>query len=482
MPMFADGAVSEEYNPPRYLRSAVRTTCVLTCLVWLLATAVEAATGPTLFRLFLKDGTALVSFGEFARLDDRVIFSMPLGGTAEQPRVYVATLPSSLVDWTRTDAYATSARSHWYANARGEEEFEQLSADVARVLNEVALLPDRQKGLQIAENARKALAEWPRAHFGYRQAEVREIVSLLDEAISELRASLGITSFDLAFVASAVDDPPLVALLDAPTLSQQMAQVFTVAALTERASDRIGLLQAALALLNDAGSSIPQAEARRWRDDVEGRIQREVTIDAAYANLSKRLMNSTTRAAAAANIPAVEKALEELRRRDDKMGRSRPEAVEALRTSIQSQLEAARSLRLRRDQWVVRRALYKDYERSVGSHLRVMVQVQPSLEAIRRLDGPSPASLNSLHDRLDGGADRLVRIATGVPRELRDAHDLLVNAWRFAERAVRARSEAVSSGNLATAWEASSAAAGALLMLGRAQQDISELLEPPTLQ
>jgi hypothetical protein len=57
-----------------------------------------------------------------------------------------------------------------------------------------------------------------------------------------------------------------------------------------------------------------------------------------------------------------------------------------------------------------------------------------------------------------------------------------VNAWLFAEKAVNARSDAVTSGNLATAWEASSAAAGALLMFSRAQQDIVLLVEPPKLQ
>ena len=30
-----------------------------------------------LFRVFLKDGTSLVSYGEMARVDDRVVFSMP---------------------------------------------------------------------------------------------------------------------------------------------------------------------------------------------------------------------------------------------------------------------------------------------------------------------------------------------------------------------------------------------------------------------
>src|ERR1043166_4255032 len=47
----------------------------------------EAGTDVTLFRLFLNDGSALVSYGEYARLDDQVIFSMPAGGTSEHPRL-----------------------------------------------------------------------------------------------------------------------------------------------------------------------------------------------------------------------------------------------------------------------------------------------------------------------------------------------------------------------------------------------------------
>jgi hypothetical protein len=68
-----------------------------------------------------------------------------------------------------------------------------------------------------------------------------------------------------------------------------------------------------------------------------------------------------------------------------------------------------------------------------------------------------------------------------VPDELRATHDLVVGAWRFAENATRQRADAVSSGNLGRAWEASSAAAGALMMLTRAQQNIRELLELPKL-
>ena len=61
-------------------------------------------------------------------------------------------------------------------------------------------------------------------------------------------------------------------------------------------------------------------------------------------------------------------------------------------------------------------------------------------------------------------------------------HDLVAGAWRFAENAVDARFRAIQSGDIPIAWEASSAAAGALLLLSRAQQEIRTLLEPPQLR
>jgi hypothetical protein len=105
--------------------------------------------------------------------------------------------------------------------------------------------------------------------------------------------------------------------------------------------------------------------------------------------------------------------------------------------------------------------------------------MQPSLDAIRRLAGPSPTTLVTLRSRLAGGADSLQRMA--VPETLRATHDLLVSAWRFAQAAVDSRYTAASSGDVATAWQASSSAAAALLMLTRVQNDIRALLEPPRL-
>ena len=50
------------------------------------------------------------------------------------------------------------------------------------------------------------------------------------------------------------------------------------------------------------------------------------------------------------------------------------------------------------------------------------------------------------------------------------------------DTAVSARREAVQSGNLRTAWDASAAAAGSMMLLARARADVDALLKPPQLR
>ena len=70
------------------------------------ASAQAAPPEATLFRVFLVDGTTLVSYGEYARVADRVVLSLPLGGTPAAPRLQLLSIPATSVDWDRTDAYA----------------------------------------------------------------------------------------------------------------------------------------------------------------------------------------------------------------------------------------------------------------------------------------------------------------------------------------------------------------------------------------
>jgi hypothetical protein len=431
-----------------------------------------------LFRLFLTDGTSIVSYGEFARVDDRIIFSMVMGGSAE-PRLHAATLPASAVDWERTDRHAASTRYQWYAETRGEDDFLRLSNDVAAVLNQVLQASDRAQALEVALRARTTLAEWPRAHYGYRQRDVREILAFLDEAISDLRVATGLTSFEVALVA----DPPdiiLEPLEGMPSLLEQIDQAFRVAELTERSSERMALFQTALLLLDEAGTIIRPAEAERLRRLATSRIREEQKIDKRYGDWSRRIVNAASRGAERARVNDVQRVLDGIPRDDERLGRRRPEVVQAVNASVQSRLEAARRLRLLRDRWEIRVSLYRDYQRNAGVQMLQLVKLQPSLEAIRRLDGPTPDDLIAMQARLGGGAERLDRMRP--PMDLEPAHSMLISAWRFAESAVKSRYEAARAGNVSTAWEASSAAAGALLLLSRVQQEIRELLEPPKLQ
>jgi hypothetical protein len=438
-----------------------------------------AAPDAMLLRLFLTDGSTVVSYGEFARVGDRVIFSMPAGGAADQPRLQAVTLSAATIDWPRTERYAASARYQRYADTRGEEDFTRLSNDVAAVLNEILVTKDRQQALEIATRARSTLADWPRDHFGYRQRDVAEIVSLLDEAISGLRAAAGLTMFDLSLVAMAPDvaSEPLMAM---PPLREQLDQVLHVAALAERSSERVALLQTALALLTEAAGAMTPSEVVTLRRSTEKQIAGEYATDARYVSLSRRVVAQAERAAARARAADVERVLNRIPEEDARLGRRRPEMIQALRTSVQAQLDAARRLRLLRDRWTIRQSLYRQYRRSVGTQLLQLVKAEPALEAVRKLEGPAPDALLTLRGRLSGGAERLQRVQ--VPTDLRTAHDLLTTAWRFAENAVNGRYLAAQSGEMATAREASSAAAGALMFLSRAQEEIRMLLEPPRLR
>jgi len=457
------------------MKRFLRVLGVIVCLAGIVQSA-SAGSDVTLFRLYMLDGSVLTSYGEFARVNDSVVFSMPVGGKPEQPRIQVTSVKSALVDWQRTEKYSASARYQRYAESRGEEDFRILSNEVAVALNDIALSSNRQQALMLAEQVRKTVADWPRSHYGYRQNDVREILSVLDQAISSLRVAAGATSFELALVAMA-DAPELEPLATMPNTRQQLDDIFYVAKQTKGA-ERVSLLQSGLTLLSEAGTMI--SDASTLRREAESQIREEQTTDRKYASLSQKVVSQAKNYAGRAGIAQIERLMSRIPKEDAKLGGQRPEMVEALNTAVQSQLFAARRLRLQRDQWLLRQSAYREYQKSVGTSLLLLVKNQNALESIRALEGPPPDRLLALRQQLSGGAARLERMRT--PEYLQSTHELLIGAWRFAENATRARYEAIEKANADAAWEASSAAAGALMMLGRAQAEIRSLLEPPRLQ
>ena len=83
-----------------------------------------------------------------------------------------------------------------------ESDYAALAGDVAATLNAIVLAKDPKVRLNMAVDARRRLASWPREHYGYRADDVREMLGLLDEAISGLRVAAGETTFVLDLVAT----------------------------------------------------------------------------------------------------------------------------------------------------------------------------------------------------------------------------------------------------------------------------------------
>ena len=239
----------------------------------------------------------------------------------------------------------------------------------------------------------------------------------------------------------------------------------------------MALLQSAVALLHESGAIL--SDARVLRRSAERQIREELAIDRHYSSLSQRFMAQANRLAERAGISEIERLLTRIPKEDARLGGQRPQMVDALNGAVQGQLIAARRLRLLRDQWLLRQPTSREYQRSVNSQLLLLVNSRAALDAIRRLEGPPPDRLVTLRQQLSGGAERLQRMRT--PDYLRATHELLVGAWRFAENATKARFDAIEGANAGAAWEASSAAAGALMMLSRAQQELRATLDPPRL-
>src|SRR5207249_5766214 len=146
------------------------TAAVATLGVLMHIRASLAADGATVLRVFLRDGSSLVSYGEFARVADRVIFSLPTA-TTENPPLQLVNIAADRVDWDRTNRYAESARAARYVATQAELDYAALSNAVSRALNDVAYTADTSRRLAIVEAARKTLADWPHSHFNYKVAE-----------------------------------------------------------------------------------------------------------------------------------------------------------------------------------------------------------------------------------------------------------------------------------------------------------------------
>lgn len=457
------------------LAGTVLTWCLLTCA----ASAAPAPDDATLFRVFLKDGSSLVSYGEIARVEDRVIFSMPTAATPNPP-LHLINIGADRVDWDRTDRYAASARAARYLATQAENDYTSLSNQVAATLNEVAFTTEAARRLDIVAQARKTLADWPRNHYNYRETEVRQMLGLLDEAIADLRASAGQGRFSVDLVAYAGPPVSIEPLLPAPTPQEAIQQTLTAARISQSPAERTSLFDAVLVSLDRDSEDLPADWAAKTRAETEAAIATELRTDKLYQTLTTRMLRAADVRARLADVRGVERVIAGIRQQDQELGGSRPDAVTALVAAVEEKLDAARRLRLARDRWALRAPELRKYGFAITEPLDLFGQLTPWLDDIKSLAGSSPVALSTI-ERL---VRRIVRLASAIvpPDEFTTAHALLVSASQLAENAAHMRRAAILSNSIESAWDASSAAAGAMMLGARAKAEIHAALVLPQLK
>jgi hypothetical protein len=467
----------------RPIRSALLTIArpaVFAVLSWAAVPPVADASAGTadavLYRVFLQDGSALVSFGEFARVADRVVLSVPIGGTDSNPVLHVLTIAQDDVDWERTNAYTRAARARRYADTRGEAEFAALTRQVADTLHQVGLVQDPAQRLALAESARRQLMTWPQEHHGYRAEELSQMTSWLDQVVSELRVAAGQSSFELAFVARPqMESTPAVQLLPGPDLRQRAELGLVAASRTIDPAERVSLLRAVLDSLQ------PDAPAGSWMAAVRTRaaaeLEAELRVDRAYADLTRQTLERAAPLEKRANVRGLEALVASVLAADKTLDHARPADVAGLLAALDARIDSARRLRLARDAWLMRRNLILAYWRQIRAGLDRFLGVRQWLTDVRQLAGPSPGALRRLAYDAEFAGHELARVKP--PVEVASAHSTLGTASRMAARAARLRLEAVRFASMDTAWEASSAAAGALLLLDQAIQELRTITREP---
>ena len=136
-------------------RSLLWTGFVL--LVWATTPATAENAEAVLHRIFLTGGDNVVSYGEYARVGDRVIFSIPLG-VGSGATTQLVSIPTAAVDWPRTERYTESREGRTLrGHPRG------VGFQRAEHGDRAGLEPDRERARRRAEAAdRRAGTRDPR--------------------------------------------------------------------------------------------------------------------------------------------------------------------------------------------------------------------------------------------------------------------------------------------------------------------------------
>ena len=179
-------------------------------------------------------------------------------------------------------------------------------------------------------------------------------------------------------------------------------------------------------------------------------------------------------------MQGVEAAITALKTGDRDLGSRRRQSVDALLVELASVLDATRTHRAALDRYAHVRGSLLQYERTVRPVMSGLDGLTPVFTALREMHYMA-------YDRLLQTTGRIAAFRTSLdaiapPADLADVHATLDSALKMASYAVGRRRLAMSIMSEVIDKEASSAAAGALMLSGLAREQLIARLYPPKIK
>jgi len=422
------------------------------------------------FRIFLRDGRVMSSYGEFAQVETDLVFVVAQGQKGGVQTHDLITVPVGSVDMERTTAYASALRMAEYAALRGEREYQALIADITRAIAALEASDDKDRRLGIALVARRRLLAWPMDHFGYRAAELRQIVSIIDDVILELQAATGASHVSIDLVAS-VMPPPSVPLMSAPTPAETVAMALVAAATTDVGVEKLALLRSA----QRVAESLPAADAH-LRTDVARLLDEETTLDAAYRTLLREAMTRADAAVRQGRPAVIRRLILDVESRDAGLGHRRPRDVGATVRKLWSESGLAVDQQLAFERWALVKDRLRAYDARVRMANRAWTHHALTLSAITSGESSSPGKL----DAAARAFSELNRVLTSLqpPEELVEANGIFLSAVQLAQHGLVLGQRLSVAPNLELSRNASAAIRGAELLRTAGAVSLAVALKP----
>lgn len=422
------------------------------------------------FRVFLTDGRVLDSYGECATLPEELVCVVKLGGGDVAESHDVLTVPLALVDEERTRDYARALRAAQYGATRGDAEYMAMTTELTRVMAEVEAESDRDRRLGIAVMARRRLASWSAEHFDFKAAETRQLVSMLDEVIAELRIAAGDTQFSLDMVANLAPADPQ-PLLPAPALSESLETALAAAAVTPIAAERLSLLRSA----HRVATATPGLDAA-VRNRIAEALEAEEEIERQYRALMQEAIARADAAVRAGRVTLMQRLVADVQQRDRRLGARRPHEMAALGRRLDIELQQATEQQAAFARWrSVKRQLFA-YEVRLRRVFDGWVAHQEVLGDVRAATTARASALDSAVRRFTA-LDATLASMRPLP-EVLDVHALMRSAVQMARQGLILGQRVSAARNAEVARNASAAVAGAELMLQQGRTELIRAMYP----